>query len=327
MFLFSECSIRKLFLLGDSLLFVSGQIQSQLVSWCFEPSQPQRITSGLNANITLSPSHSFYKSSYHKSCFFLVFFYPIYIPLALNTGTCIQQGDLFYSAGLHRNHVLATDKTGKKNQGRLWKNAGEWTGGVEKSKEEIPGSKRRHLWLYTNLLQALKRVCILTRRDFNFCVRSSPRRAGNGFENKTFNISGFSLEGTLPFLVRSKTSAPTGEGSGEGGGGWEGVCVCVCGRGGGLLEYIPGSVTSVLIMLKPGIAENTTLIQREPCLGSGQARSRSKGDQVCARPIDFPTTSPRQEQQPKQECVWCRSMGGGGDETRRGAEGQWERCP
>ena len=26
------------------------------VSWCFEPSQPQRITSGLNSNFTLSPS-------------------------------------------------------------------------------------------------------------------------------------------------------------------------------------------------------------------------------------------------------------------------------
>ena len=29
---------------------------SQLVSWCSEPSQPQRITSGLNKNFTLSPS-------------------------------------------------------------------------------------------------------------------------------------------------------------------------------------------------------------------------------------------------------------------------------
>ena len=28
---------------------------------------------------------------------------PIYIPRALNTGTCIQQDDLFYNAGLHRN--------------------------------------------------------------------------------------------------------------------------------------------------------------------------------------------------------------------------------
>ena len=27
---------------------------------------------------------------------------PIYIPRALNTGTCIEQGDLFHSAGLHR---------------------------------------------------------------------------------------------------------------------------------------------------------------------------------------------------------------------------------
>ena len=49
-----------------------------------------------------------------------MFFEPMYIPPALNTGTCIQQGNLFYSAGLHRNHVLATAK-----------NAGEWTGRVE----------------------------------------------------------------------------------------------------------------------------------------------------------------------------------------------------
>ena len=44
---------------------------------------------------------------------------PIYIPRALNTGTCIQQGDLFYSAGLHKNHVLATANTGKKS-GEVW---------------------------------------------------------------------------------------------------------------------------------------------------------------------------------------------------------------
>ena len=40
------------------------------------------------------------------------------MPRALNTGTCIQQGDLFYSAGLHRNHVLATPNTGK-NSGEV----------------------------------------------------------------------------------------------------------------------------------------------------------------------------------------------------------------
>ena len=67
-----------------------------------------------------------------------MFFEPIYIPRVLDTGTCIQQGDLFYSAGLYRNHVLA-------NSGKIGtafgKNAGEWTRRVEISKEEILGSK------------------------------------------------------------------------------------------------------------------------------------------------------------------------------------------
>ena len=57
-------------------------------------------------------------------------------------GTCIQQVDLFYSAGLHRNHVLATANTGNIFGRGFGKNAGEWTGSVEISKEEIPGSKR-----------------------------------------------------------------------------------------------------------------------------------------------------------------------------------------
>ena len=70
-----------------------------------------------------------------------MFLEPIYIPWALNTGICIQQGDLFYSAGLHRNHVLVTANTGEIRRG-FGKNAGEWTGRVEISKEEIPGSKR-----------------------------------------------------------------------------------------------------------------------------------------------------------------------------------------
>ena len=37
--------------------------------------------------------------------------------------------------------VLATASTGKTRE-RFWKNAGEWTGRVEISKEEIHGSKR-----------------------------------------------------------------------------------------------------------------------------------------------------------------------------------------
>ena len=69
-----------------------------------------------------------------------MFFKPIYILQALNMGTCIQQADLFYSAGLHRNHELATANTGEIGRG-FGKNAGEWTRRVEISKEEIPGSK------------------------------------------------------------------------------------------------------------------------------------------------------------------------------------------
>ena len=68
-------------------------------------------------------------------------FEPICMPWALNMGTCLWQRDLFYSAGLHRNHVLATTNTGKIRRG-FGKNAGEWTRRVERSKEEIPGSKR-----------------------------------------------------------------------------------------------------------------------------------------------------------------------------------------
>ena len=72
----------------------------------------------------------------------VMFFEPINIPRALNTGTCLWQGDLFSSVDLHQNHVLATANTGKFGRG-FGKNAGEWTGRVEIRKEEIPSSKRR----------------------------------------------------------------------------------------------------------------------------------------------------------------------------------------
>ena len=57
------------------------------------------------------------------------------MPRALNTGTCIQQGDLFI--------LQANAGKKKKKIGRgFGKNAGEWTGRVEISEEELPGSKR-----------------------------------------------------------------------------------------------------------------------------------------------------------------------------------------
>ena len=65
-----------------------------------------------------------------------MFFEPIYIPRALNTGTCIRQDDLFYSSGLHMNHVLATANTGEIWRG-FGKKEGEWTGGVEIRKKSL----------------------------------------------------------------------------------------------------------------------------------------------------------------------------------------------
>ena len=124
----------------------------QLVSWCFEPSQLQRITSGLNTSFTLSSTYSCHKSSYHKSCF-LAYLYSA----GTQHGNLHPAGRPILFCGPTQEPCVSHRQNRKKNhQGRLWKNAGEWTGGVEKSKEEIPGSKRRHLWLYTNLLQALK---------------------------------------------------------------------------------------------------------------------------------------------------------------------------
>ena len=52
-----------------------------------------------------------------------------------------EQGDLFYSAGPHRNRYqpeLTQEKLGR----GFGKNAGEWTRRVQISKEEIPGKKR-----------------------------------------------------------------------------------------------------------------------------------------------------------------------------------------
>ena len=103
-----------------ALLQTSKWQDAYTVSWCFEPNQPQRITSGLRTNFNLSPCYSFHMSLYCKSLLSqstlklstivqtkhlkkIFFLKPISIPWVLNMGTCIQHGDLFYSAGLHRN--------------------------------------------------------------------------------------------------------------------------------------------------------------------------------------------------------------------------------
>ena len=136
--------------------YVQGNIFIQLVSWCFEPSQPQRIISGLNTNFNLSPSYSFHKSLHHKS-FILkqhLRFYPqfrnvtpqkkknkkknktktttnnnnqkymfwsLFIFRGLSTLEALSgRVTFFILRGLHRNHVLNTTNTGKTRE-RFWK--------------------------------------------------------------------------------------------------------------------------------------------------------------------------------------------------------------
>ena len=109
---------------------------SLLVSWCFETSQPQRIISGLNTDFTLSPSYSFHKS-FHKSNFFSLFIFRRHSAreLASNRVT-------YYILRAYTGTDVSHSQHRKKNGRGFGKNAGEWTGRLEISKEEILGGKR-----------------------------------------------------------------------------------------------------------------------------------------------------------------------------------------
>ena len=74
----------------------------------------------------------------------------------------------------HRQHRKTLEK--------FWKNAGEWTGMVEISKGEIPGSRRRmHDYIRTcsRLSRRTIELWLANRWVFNFCVRSTPLRLHN----------------------------------------------------------------------------------------------------------------------------------------------------
>ena len=135
-------------------------VVSWLVSWCSEPSQPQRITSGLKTNFNLSPSYSFLKSLSNKSLFLKpqLRFYP-----QIRNANLEQQYHMFWSLFIFSGHSAREPVSSRvthvilrayrgtsvshslhsKNSGEvLEKNAGEWTGRVEISEEGIPFSKR-----------------------------------------------------------------------------------------------------------------------------------------------------------------------------------------
>ena len=132
-----------------------------------------RITSGLKTNFTLSPSYSFQSHSTTIHVFWAYLY---------SAGT--QHGNL-HPAGWPILFCGPTQKPcvsrsqHRKNRERFWKNAGEWTGRVEISEEEIPGSKRSmygYILTTPGFTGRTFKLCVLTRWDFNFCVRSSPLR-------------------------------------------------------------------------------------------------------------------------------------------------------
>ena len=62
-----------------------------------------------------------------------------------------------------------------------------------RKKEEIPGSKRSmygYILTYSRLKGRMFKLSVLTRWDFNFCVRSSPLR---GIPTETFTLSNGAL--------------------------------------------------------------------------------------------------------------------------------------
>ena len=162
---------------------------SRIVSGCFEPSHPQRITPGLNTSFTLSPCYSFQKSSYHKSCFWSLFIFREHStrePASSRVTYFILRACT--RAGVSHSQC-------RKKSGEVWgENVGEWTGRVEIGKKFLavsvaciaiywptPGFKGR-------MFKEIK-LCVLTRWDFNFCVRSSPLR---GFVQEEWSSSNHS---------------------------------------------------------------------------------------------------------------------------------------
>ena len=115
--------------------------------------------------VGLSPSHSFYKSSYQKSVVFLAYSY--------STGTLTQEPA---SSRVTYFILRAYTATGtghsqhrKKIRRAFGKNAGEWTGRVEISKEEIPGSKcskHGNILTYSSFKGRTFKLCVLIRWDF-----------------------------------------------------------------------------------------------------------------------------------------------------------------
>ena len=74
-------------------------------------------------------------------CFFFVFFFSLFVFRGLSAREPASNTVAYFILRANTGALCQPQPTQEKS-GEVWKNAGEWTGRVEISKEEIPGSKR-----------------------------------------------------------------------------------------------------------------------------------------------------------------------------------------
>ena len=121
----SKCTVTK----PQHCIQLMAWIQQKLVSWSFEPSQQQRITSGLNTNFILSQSYSPHRYWDRESCFFSLFLF--------------RRHSTQEPASSRVTYFILWAYTGTKKLGEFWKKCRyPSTRRVELNKDEIPGSKR-----------------------------------------------------------------------------------------------------------------------------------------------------------------------------------------
>ncbi len=143
-----------------------------LVSWCFEPNQPQRITSGLNTNSALSPSHIHFTSRFLS---LFIFHGHSTRELASSRVTHFILWAYTGTNGSHCQHTKKKSGFGKKCR---------WMDQKGRNKQEIPGSKHimygdiltnSRLWKRTKMYRRQRNVDQpgATNSPENVCLCSS----------------------------------------------------------------------------------------------------------------------------------------------------------
>ena len=144
------------------------------VIWCFEPSQPQRIASGLNTNFTLFPNYSFSGHYTTSHVFFLACLYSA----DTQHGSLHPTGWPILFCGPTQEPCISHSQQ-RRNRERFWKKC-RWMdrNGRYKQGRNLAFSVAclAIYWPTLGFKGRTFELFVLTRWDFNFCVRSSPLR-------------------------------------------------------------------------------------------------------------------------------------------------------